>query len=251
LQGETLPAIVTVQNQGEFSENVTVNLSCNEIDIDHLTDIEIYSGETINVTMYWNTSDFEKGEYEVAARLDVVPNEIHTSDNTKQALSTVTIIVDGHDLAVKSIEVSNYSRIGVVFKNYGNCLEVFDITIFANATPVISCEFAMGIGCEGSVGFYWNTSGWPRGAYIMSAYIEPLPEELDIADNLLSAGVLVLHVGDVDDNGCVNMIDLYLVSLHFATKLGEPGYNTACDVNSDEAINMLDLYIVSLHYGKP
>lgn len=250
-QGATLPVTVTVLNQGSFQENLTLTLYSNETIVDQLPDMQIQSCELMNVTMIWNTAGFDKGEYTLSAEASVVPNEINTEDNTLAALIAISVVIDGHDMAVKTAAISNYSTINVVFKNYGSRSEVFNITIFANSTKIYTHEFTLETGLEGRLEFFWNTCGLQRGNYIITTYIDPLPEEADVDNNLKTTGVITLYVGDVDGNGCVNMIDLYLVSSRFGTRTGEVGYDGLYDVNNDQAINMIDVYLVAVHYGNP
>jgi len=55
---------------------------------------------------------------------------------------------------------------------------------------------------------------------------------------------------DVNGDGIVNMLDTYLVALHYGETPSSPNWIPAMDVDRNGIVNMLDLYDVSLHYGE-
>jgi parallel beta-helix repeat protein len=57
-------------------------------------------------------------------------------------------------------------------------------------------------------------------------------------------------LGDVNDDGTVNMLDLYEIGLSFGFAQGDPGWNADADLNEDGIINMLDLYLCAANFGK-
>ncbi|MEM4703554.1 MAG: dockerin type I domain-containing protein [Candidatus Bathyarchaeia archaeon] len=54
---------------------------------------------------------------------------------------------------------------------------------------------------------------------------------------------------DVNDDGKVDMVDIYLVALHFGRIEGELGYDANYDMNGDKVIDIRDLYKVASHFG--
>jgi hypothetical protein len=57
-------------------------------------------------------------------------------------------------------------------------------------------------------------------------------------------------VGDVDNNGIVNMLDVYNVALHFGAIVGQAHYVSNYDIDDNGIINMLDLYTTAVHCGQ-
>lgn len=55
---------------------------------------------------------------------------------------------------------------------------------------------------------------------------------------------------DVDGNGLVNMIDLYIVALHYGETPEDPNWDPRADVDGNNLVNMIDLYIVAIHFGE-
>jgi WD40 repeat protein/metal-dependent hydrolase (beta-lactamase superfamily II) len=57
-------------------------------------------------------------------------------------------------------------------------------------------------------------------------------------------------VGDVNGDGIVNMLDLYLIAIHYGEMPDNPNWDPDTDVDENGIVNMLDLYIAALHYGQ-
>jgi len=55
---------------------------------------------------------------------------------------------------------------------------------------------------------------------------------------------------DVDDNGKVDMIDLWLVAKAFGSLPGGPNWDPRCDVDRNDKVDMIDLWLVAKHFGE-
>jgi PKD repeat protein len=55
---------------------------------------------------------------------------------------------------------------------------------------------------------------------------------------------------DVNGDGKVDMVDLWLVQKAYGTREGQPGWDPRYDVNRDGKVDMIDLWIVQKHYGE-
>ncbi len=58
------------------------------------------------------------------------------------------------------------------------------------------------------------------------------------------------HIGDVNGDGAVNVLDLTVVSLAYGNFEGEPDYDSTADLNEDGIVDMRDLVIVARHLGE-
>jgi hypothetical protein len=56
-------------------------------------------------------------------------------------------------------------------------------------------------------------------------------------------------VGDVNEDGVVDILDMSIVSKSFGMFEGEPGYNSDADINVDGIIDLYDLILVSQNLG--
>jgi hypothetical protein len=143
--------------------------------------------------------------------------------------------------------------------NYGLYDELSTVTAYAN-TPAIATQ-AIALACRTSTAivFTWNTTGWSKGNYTISAYVEPLQDEAETSDNTLGGGwVFVTIPGDVNGDKKVNILDCILIANHFGHAGGDghaPGSKewldcVNCDINSDARTNVLDCIILSNNFNK-
>jgi parallel beta-helix repeat protein len=139
----------------------------------------------------------------------------------------------------------------VFVMNYGNDTETFNITTYVNSNLLeTQTEITIAGKSYALANFTWNTSSFERGNYTISAQVTTVPGETDAEDNIYMCAVAVGVVGDVDNNGIVNMLDVYNIALHFGAIVGQADYVSNYDIDDNGIINMLDLYVAAMHYGQ-
>jgi len=57
-------------------------------------------------------------------------------------------------------------------------------------------------------------------------------------------------MGDVNEDGIVDAIDLALISKAYGTQKGNPLYSPASDLNNDNIVDLWDLTLLAINYGK-
>jgi len=147
--------------------------------------------------------------------------------------------------------------ITVTILNYGMDAESFNLTIYANATAIQTITGII-IASRNTtmITFTWNTTGFTKGNYTITAYAEPVLDEEDATDNSLIDGTICLViVGDVNGDGKVELKDVYAVARAYGTSVEGPNppgrtYSPNCDINDDGKIDMKDYYQVCKHYGE-
>jgi len=55
---------------------------------------------------------------------------------------------------------------------------------------------------------------------------------------------------DINNDGIIDITDIYLCALAFGTTPGSPGWNPRCDVNNDGIVDITDTYLIAMHYGE-
>jgi len=80
-QGYPTNINVTVENQGTTTETFNLTLYANTTAINQ-TQITLTSGTSTTITLTWNTTTFEKGNYTISAYVWPVPGETDKTDNT-------------------------------------------------------------------------------------------------------------------------------------------------------------------------
>lgn len=183
--------------------------------------------------------------------------------------AVVTSPTDIHDIAVTEVTTSkdgctplptvceNYTaEVYVKVKNNGNQVQsFFDVTCYVSnltgdygfATQTISLD----PGENTALTFLWNTHGYARGAYTVWAHAEPVPGETNTGDNTCTDGTLtVVHIGDLNADNKINILDIVKVALGFSSHLGDPRWDPNADINGDKVINILDIVIIAVHFGE-
>jgi hypothetical protein len=57
-------------------------------------------------------------------------------------------------------------------------------------------------------------------------------------------------IGDIDNNGYVEMTDYYYLNEAYGSYPGHPKWDPRCDLNCDGWVEMLDYWVISQHYGE-
>jgi hypothetical protein len=178
------------------------------------------------------------------------------------------------DLAVTNVTSSKtvvgqgYSlNINVTIANQGDSIEAFNVTLYANTTEIGRREITLLSGTSESLTFIWNTSGFVKGNYTISAVASAVPGETDITDNNLTDGfVIVAMVGDIASivngkvmdlpDGKVDMTDIGKVAKRFGISPFHPLWDPDCDITGqiigvpDNKIDMRDIGTVARNFGK-
>jgi hypothetical protein len=71
-----------------------------------------------------------------------------------------------------------------------------------------------------------------------------------VTNNSYINGVIeVRRVGDVNGDGRVDMVDMWLVQKAFGSSPGHPRWNPYADIDGSQRVDMLDIYIVQRAFG--
>jgi len=150
--------------------------------------------------------------------------------------------------------------INVTAANYGDRTETFNLTVYANTTAITTISVTLHGGESTAIVFKWNTTGFAKGNYNITATAEPLPGETNVQDNTHSGGIVaVAMVGDLNADGKVDERDVYKAAKTFgsygpgflyAGSPPSPRWNPVSDINDDNEIDLKDYYIVCRHFGE-
>jgi hypothetical protein len=162
-----------------------------------------------------------------------------------------------HDVAVTDIKSSKTvigqgykGNITVTAENHGGFAETFNVTAYANTTIIGSENVTLPAGNSTTMKFTWNTTGFAKGNYTISAYAVPVPGETDTTDNNLTDGwVAVTIPGDVNGDFRCEGKDIAMIAKAFGSLIGQPAYVPNADINDDGKIDGKDIAVASKHYG--
>ena len=226
---------------------------------------------------YWNDYigvDVKSGPYQNITGSDEIGDTPYIIDENNRDNYPImkTYPWAAHDVGITSVTTSKnvvgqgyIASINVMMFNYGNDTETASITIYVNQTiigeiyniDITSRNFTI-------IPFIWNTTGFAKGNYTISAYAEPVPGETSTADNNSTDGwVVVSMVGDLTGgsenpwdfvpDGVVDGSDLSIVAKCYGSwPEAQPPmiWNANCDVNNDGVVDGSDLAIIAKHFGE-
>jgi hypothetical protein len=258
LAGGLVNINATVQNLGGYSETFNVTAYANSKSIGKKS-VSLPNASSTNVTFVWNTTGYGFGDYAISVSASVVPGETNTINNMKVADNTLTILYRGHEIAVTEVQQAKtilgqgyHMFIAARVKNYGTFNETFNTTVYVNTTIIQTQTATLISGKSARLSFLWDSTGFAKGNYTMSAYAWPVSGETDTADNTLKATVQIEITipGDVDGNHVVNILDVVKMTSIYASKQGDPQFNSNCDIDNDGQITILDVIICTDRYGQ-
>jgi len=235
------------------------------------------SGYVANVTASPSTG-YYLCYWELDSKNVGASNPINITMNTNHHLEAVFALLH-HDITVTNVTSSktvvcqgfNCSDINVTVANQGSYTETFNVTVYVNDTDTgnTTCiatfmNVTLAIYTSANLTFDWNTAGFARGNYTISAYAEPVPDETDMDNNNFTDGLIgVSMVGDLTGgtpnawdfvpDGVVDGSDLSIVAKCYGSWPAAPPpmtWNANCDVNNDGVVDGSDLAIIARHFGE-
>jgi parallel beta-helix repeat protein len=144
---------------------------------------------------------------------------------------------------------ASYTYVSV--QNQGWNTETFNITAYANTTIIQIKNVTLPNGSPKTITLTWDTAGFVKGKYTISAYAMPVPGETDTADNNFTDGwVFVSIPGDINGDKFVNAKDAVLLGSAFNSKRGDTLYSPNSDINGDGYVNAKDAVILGIHFNE-
>lgn len=141
-------------------------------------------------------------------------------------------------------------EINVTVENHGQSKAIFNVTIYANTTIIQTREITLTRGTCTLVTFVWNTIGFAKGNYTISAFVHPIPGEVDTADNSVTGWIIVTIPGDVDGDFDVDLYDAVKLLVRYGVREDDPQYNAVYDIDEDGRMFLYDVIILLAHYGQ-
>jgi hypothetical protein len=168
----------------------------------------------------------------------------------------VNILPGTHNVAVTAISCVKRNvgcgynvGINVTAVNRGTFTESFNITVYANGTAASTSLVLLCGNDSKQVIITWDTTGWAKGNYTISAYAAPVTGEIDVSDNNSTDGwIFVTIPGDVDGDRDVDIYDVVKITGIYGSKCGDPQFNPNSDLDDDGEIKIYDVVRCTSHY---
>jgi len=183
------------------------------------------------------------------------------------AVITSPLTEEVHDIAVTDVKPhktavsQNYDCIvDVTVTNEGNFNETFDLTLYAftmpPSTPIETKTISdLLVGETRIITFVWDTTGWSRLTYTISAEASQVTGETHTEDNIFTDGTVTVTVGGDFGNlagGYYNFDDKCdWEDLFLFRKAYVEQYHVLCDFNNDDSVDYLDLFQFRVCYLAP
>ena len=171
--------------------------------------------------------------------------------NHDVAVTNVTTCKDGC-IPVPIISQGYAAHIYVKVENQGNFTETFKVTLYANNTPVAATTVNnLTSKAQTTLTFVWNTIGFAKGNYVITAFVEIIQDEIDVADNTFTRpGAIKIGVpGDVNADNVCNMRDIGACCNAFGSTPETSRWNPNTDMSDDHIVDMRDIGIACSSFG--
>lgn len=258
VQGDLIDVNVTVQNQGQFTETFNLSALADSEPIGTQS-VSLSAGSVATVSFVWNTSEFSEGEYVVSGSASAVLGELDTEDNSRMADVRVTILLEGHDIAVTGVEPlktvvgQGYSMfISVSVANYGTFDEIVSVLVVANETSIQTQTLEILSGNTTTIVFVWYTDTYSNGDYFAVAFAQPVSGETDTSDNDLTAIqiVRITTSGDISGDFKVGPADFAILSSAYGSASTDSDWIPNADIDNNGKVGPSDFAILSSCYGQ-
>jgi parallel beta-helix repeat protein len=153
----------------------------------------------------------------------------------------------------KTIVGQGYSiTLNVTVENQGGYAKTFNVTLYANTTVIATfTNVTLTSRNSTTITFTWNTTGFAKGNYTISAYAWPVQGETETEDNTFPDGsILVTIPGDINGDNFVNYLDGILLGSAFSSRPGELNWNPNADIDCNGFVNYLDGIILGANFSE-
>lgn len=199
---------------------------------------EIQAGQTKTVTLYYSFGNNE--------------SELYAPEITNRDVAALGVTTSKSGcVPAETVGQNQMANITVTVENQGVTVETFNVTAYANATAIGSQQITMDPAEVRVLNFLWDTSGFAKGNYSLTAQADVLLGETDIDDNVFNYGwVFVTLAGDVDGDRDVDIYDIVRMAGVYGVSLPNFRYDPNSDMDNDGDIDIYDIVIAAGNYGK-
>lgn len=164
----------------------------------------------------------------------------------------------GYDIAVMAVSTDcnwvyqgQTANISVTVLNDGDFTENVTVTLYYNITAdqvVDTQNITLLAGEDETLLFVWNTME------VTSLYVNytltAVATTFTVTSTLSGGNIMVRFMGDINDDGKVDIKDLHIVALAYGSSPGDPNWNPAADVNHDGKVDIRDVALVAKNFGE-
>jgi parallel beta-helix repeat protein len=235
-----------IQTTASYSGNITIRMIYDDFDM------TLEEEESLQL-MRWNetTQQWE----DITKHVDMENNVICGETSHLSIFGVHSQLI--HDLSIFSVHLAKtvigqgYTlRIDVGVRNEGDFAEDFDVTLDLIGGEVGHLSiFGVHILEESTttLTFEWNTVGFAKGAYSVTAHVSQVPYEINVSDNTCTDGTAKVTIpGDITGDFYVSIQDATQIGLYWQQT--SPPAPAIVDINGDGIISIKDATLVGLNW---
>lgn len=245
--------------------------------LDYVQPADIWSGAGSNTLddgypcggNYWsgyNGTDLYSGPSQNETGNDGIGDTPYVLDaNNIDHYPLVKLFISGeHDLAAFNITTSKTGckpmptlgqnqelSINVTIENQGSYTEIFNATIYANATLIGTLDGrTLGSGDSRTFAFVWGTSGFAYGNYTLAIFVEPVSNETNTGNNVVLTWIIITIPGDLNGDFTVDIYDAIMLAGAYNSVSTSLNWNLNADINGDGIVDIYDAIILAGHFNQ-
>ena len=207
--GTLVDIVVTVRNNGDFTETFYVTCYYDSVEIGTKTVVDLAPGATTTVTFTWDTTGVPLNRYEITAWADSgeVIVEVDEDNNWCEMFVSMFIVPEEeeeHDVEAVSQTVAENEvlpgtlvDIVVTVHNPDAFTESFDVTCYYDSVEIGTQRVEnLAPGATTTVTFTWDTNGVPLNGYMITAWAD--------------SGMEIVEI-DEDNNWCEMPLPIFVI----------------------------------------
>jgi len=249
----TPPSIEILSSQNLTYASSSIPLTFTVYDYSPISWIGYSLDNQANVTITGNTTltSLSDGTHEIVVYANDTFGNMGASNKICFTVSTYDIAVTNVSVTKTVIGQGYTLYINVTVQNEGIHTENLSVTAYANTTEIETKETSLTSGNSITITFTWNTTGFVKGNYTISAYVWPVLNETDTDDNTCTNDMVTVSIpGDADGDFKVDLYDAVGLLVHYGAKAGQPAYDPVYDIDGDGDIDLFDAVALLIHYGE-
>jgi hypothetical protein len=129
--------------------------------------------------------------------------------------------------------------------------QTINVAAYANTTQVEKQTLTIPDGTSTTLAFLWNTTGFHRGIYAISAGMTVAIGATALPDTVHADGwVTVTTPGDVNGDFKVGLQDLTILAQAYKSNASSSNWNPNADIDGNGIVSLTDLTILAIHFGQ-
>lgn len=123
----------------------------------------------------------------------------------------------------------------------------FTITSSTTASSTLTNEPVYVLSSDGSYNLSFKIPSHEARTGNYTVYVSSYYQEQPAVNTVIFKIILI---GDINDDGVVDIFDAILLSVAFGSTPGQPNWNSGADLNGDNIVDIFDAIIFSVHFGE-